>query len=85
LGVTGRPFRSRPDDEAGVALATAVFGDRYRRSLGPGAEAAETALELTYSAKLTDWLTVQPDLQWVLDPSGDPALRDAWVVGVRLT
>jgi carbohydrate-selective porin OprB len=32
-----------------------------------------------------DWLSVQPDLQYVRRPNGDPAIPSALVVGVRLS
>jgi porin len=47
--------------------------------------AAETGLELTYADKVCAHLTLQPDLQYVHRPSGDPAIRDALVVGLRST
>ncbi|MBA3810795.1 MAG: carbohydrate porin, partial [Caulobacteraceae bacterium] len=33
---------------------------------------------------LTDGLSLQPDLQYVIHPGGDPALGNALVVGLRL-
>ena len=32
-----------------------------------------------------DWLAVQPDLQYVYRPNGDPAIASALVIGVRLS
>jgi porin len=29
------------------------------------------------------WLTLQPDIQYIVNPSVDPELRDAFVIGVR--
>ena len=46
-------------------------------------------VELTYQAKLTPWWMLQPDLQYVIRPSGgvlndDGSIRpNAWVVGLR--
>lgn len=77
------PFRGRDDDALGIAVNRAMFGDRAR-ALG-GLEAAETTLELTYGAQITDWLGIQPDLQYVINPSGDPARRNAVVLGVSIT
>ena len=50
-------------------------------------------LELTYHAKITPWLTVQPDFQYVIHPGGNvpqpdnptQALKDAAVFGLRGT
>jgi porin len=44
----------------------------------------ETTVEITYRAPVTDWLTLQPDLQYVRQPGFDPGLEDAWVIGLRL-
>ena len=69
------------DDRLGVAVARASFGRPYRRATGAGR--AETVVELTYRAALTPWLTVQPDAQYVVDPGGDPGLRNALALGLR--
>jgi len=73
----------RSNDEAGIAFARADFSNNYR-SLNPGFKKAETAIELTYRAPLTDWLAVQPAFQYIMAPSGDPALRNAKVGLLRL-
>lgn len=63
----------RPQDEIGLAVARAANGAHYRalqESLpGLAPTAAETTLEATYLAQVSSWLAVQPDLQWVIDPS----------------
>lgn len=72
----------RPDDQAGFAIAHARFGSPARRVRGD-AERHETTLELTYSAQVTDWLRLQPDIQYVINPGGRPDLGNALVVGLR--
>lgn len=77
----------RADDRIGVSLAAARFGDRHRR-VGFGADVAgdrhELIVEATYLAALTPWLSIQPDLQYVINPGGDPRLGDALVLGMRV-
>ncbi len=76
----------RCEDRVGVAVAVAHLGNRVRR-VSPGEprpEEWEVALELTYQASINSWLSVQPDLQYVVHPGGDPKLEDAVVVGVRI-
>lgn len=34
---------------------------------------------------LTPWFTVQPDIQYILHPSGTSDIPDALVLGVQLT
>jgi len=72
----------RDHDLAGLAVMQAGFGTPYRDA--EGVLAHETAVELTYQAEIRPGLIVQPDVQYVVHPSGDPGLRDALVVGVRL-
>lgn len=73
---------SRPDDRFGLAVASARTGEPWTRAVG-GADGHETSIELTYSIKITDWLRVQPDVQWVLNPGVDPGLKNALVLGLR--
>jgi len=70
-------------DQAGFAVAAARIGDAAKLNLGLGD--SETTLEATYSYVLFDWLTVQPDVQYVLSPGADPAIDDALVVGSRIS
>jgi porin len=84
LGTTWTgPLPGRGEDVAGFAIAHARNGDDFRR-LNPGVERAETVLELSYLVAPTPWFTVQPDVQYVIDPGMDPGLDNALVVGVRL-
>ncbi len=77
----------RAKDEVGVSIARAGLGDgaRHQGALeGRRIGAAETNLETTYRYVVNDWLNVQPDLQYVIDPHGDVHIPDALVVGLRL-
>ncbi len=76
----------RPADRAGIAVARAIAGSPYRRSAaltGPVPERAETVFELTYRFGVAPWLTLQPDIQYTLDPGLDPALDNALSIGLR--
>lgn len=78
---------ARPDDALGVAIAHASNSRRYREFAargGAGVEQSETVLELTWRAPLADWLTIQPTLQYVMNPGTDPALANAWALGLRI-
>jgi porin len=81
LNVTGL-LPARPSDVFGVGIAQARNSGRFLDANPPQRE-AETALEFTYQLAPTSWLTVQPDLQYIVDPSTDPAIDDAVVVGMR--
>lgn len=78
----------RPEDRLGLAIAVARFGQSWRgaqRSLGARWARSEINVELTYRFALTSWLALQPNAQYVVNPSGDPALRDALAIGLRFT
>jgi porin len=78
---------SRPDDQWGVSIASARLGQDLRRSAdmaGAPIDRHETTVEMTYRAPLTDWLTLQPDLQYVFNPGADRSLDDALVIGLRV-
>src|SRR6266699_1094810 len=80
------PFSSRAQDALGLAVAAARNGSHYERAqTATGSPAAgETSVELTYLAQLGSWLSVQPDLQYVIHPGGTPATRNAVVPGLRV-
>ena len=69
----------------GLAVARAQLGRTARRAAAPARlDKHETIIELTYARAVTDWLTVQPDVQYIINPGWDPALGNALVGGVRL-
>jgi porin len=41
------------------------------------------AFEFTYQAQVTKWLTVQPDIQFIINPGGTHDLSNALVIGAR--
>lgn len=95
------PFTQRPDDTFGLAFAYLGISPAARDfsrelvSFGRATSAYagnETVFEATYQATVTSWLTLQPDLQFVLNPgAGVPggfanrSLANALIVGMRAT
>ena len=85
LSYTG-PFKGRDEDQVGLAIGVAEFGDPFRRSSALGGnplDAREVIIEATYRAPVAPWLTLQPDLQYVIGPGGRPAASNALIVGLR--
>ena len=76
------PFRSRPDDAAGLAISSALTGSRYRA--WHDATDAETAFEASYRLALSDRLNFQPTVQYVMNPGAAQGVDDALFVGLRL-
>ena len=92
----------RPDDSLGMAVGYTQISGRARQLDRDTAffsgetypvRDAETVIELTYQAPVTPWLSLQPDAQYVIHPSGgvpdpDDAVRligDEAVFGLRAT
>jgi len=74
------------DEALGLGVTSVQTGGPYRRTqaaLGARVGRHETTVELTYRAQVTPWLAVQPDVQYVINPGADPALKDALVAGLR--
>lgn len=65
----------RGDDVLGAGVAHLIFSDRLPN------QAAETAVELFYKARLTPRAVLQPDLQYIAHPGGRH--RDAFAFGLR--
>lgn len=71
-------------DALGLGLVYTLFSDDYlnaTRASGIPVTSSETVLELTYQVALAKWASLQPDLQYIIDPhfSG----RNALVLGLR--
>ena len=43
----------------------------------------EDIFEVTYQANIAPWLSVQPDLQYIIHPGGSSRYDDALVIGAR--
>lgn len=72
----------RDQDILSFGIASARNGGAYR-SANLGSDKNETVFELTYRAEILPYLVVQPDLQYIVNPSTDSSLKDAFVVGIR--
>lgn len=73
---------SRDDDTLSVGLAMAYFGNTAQTAI-PGLEQSERTFEINYRAPINSWLTLMPDMQYVLDPSGNPDLDNDVILYVR--
>ncbi|WP_197422060.1 MULTISPECIES: carbohydrate porin [unclassified Sphingomonas] len=83
-----RPIPGRADSQLSFGVNQAYLSHGYRRLLsadGVGSVPAETAFELTYSDRLAPWLSVQPDLQLIVNPAGERGRGAVLVAGLRTT
>lgn len=81
------PIKGRGQDQAGVAVVWSGSSSRAREALTLGGETIarnDWAFEATYALALTEWLTVQPSLQWFINPAYERG-RKALMGGLRFT
>jgi porin len=76
-------FPGRNQDQIGLAVATAFVSARARQEFE--STSAETAIELTYLAPITEFLSVQPNIQYVISPSANRQLSNALALGIRVS
>lgn len=76
----------RAEDQLGLAVAHAVNGGSFRDAMTLATvpvERAETNIELTYRAPVNSWLTLQADVQYVINPGTAGNVDNALAVGLR--
>ncbi|MGA7810124.1 carbohydrate porin [Bradyrhizobium sp.] len=85
LTVTGL-FASRPDDRFGVATGYAHAGaplQAIQLAQGAPITSYEQTFEMTYRAQLSDWLTVQPNIQYTIHPGYYGTLKNDFLFGLH--
>lgn len=84
-GIVGNGWvPSRSDSEIGLGLSQAHNDSKYLQSLGVAADRNEYSMELYYRDQLIKGISLQPDLQYVVNPGMDPAIGNATVIGMRM-
>ncbi len=74
----------READQAGLSVAHARNGNHYmlaQASTHP--RRAETTVEFSYLTRISKYVAVQPDIQYVVHPNTDATLADALVMQIR--
>jgi porin len=76
----------RPEDKIGFGVIYSDNGEAYSEASqnagGPGL-GGETTLELDYQYNPAPWLSIQPDAQYIIDPSGIQDRENILVLGLR--
>lgn len=83
-----RAIAGRPDSAISLGANQGTTTRAYQallRDQGARAAGAETAFEITYSDNVAPWLTLQPDLQLVVDRGGEAGARGLVVGTLRMT
>jgi porin len=63
---------------------TTSWGFAYGQFSNSLNETYEMVLELTHNFQLTPWLSIQPDLQYIIRPGGTGNISDAFVLGGQI-
>lgn len=73
----------RDEDTLSFGVAHGRNSTQFVREIGE-VDHSETAIELSYLAKVNGFISVMPDLQYVVNPGTTPSLDDALVASVRI-
>jgi len=76
----------RAEDQFGVGVSSVANGDDFMAvaaNEGEAIERRETILEVTYLAQVLPWLTIQPSLQYAINPETDPEIENHLAAGLR--
>jgi porin len=71
-------FSGRDNDVASAGVIWGTFSRYIPRTT------AETVIEANYEIALTHWLSITPDVQYVIRPSGSSAIKNALVLGTQV-
>ena len=75
------------NDQIGIALAAAHNNDKFRQELlktGLRTDRWEMALEFSYRVEVKDWFSIQPNMQYIMNPGFNSDLRNSIIAGARL-
>jgi porin len=79
-------FDARPADKIGVAMningASSNFS-QFQSIQGAPIGPSETSFEATYRAKINDYLTIQPDIQYILHPGYDSTIKNTVALAIH--
>lgn len=74
-------FEGRDDDVLGAGFAHGTFSDKASTTY---TDDYESAFEVYYNVRVTPWLAISPDVQYITNPGGDSTIDDAVVLGARV-
>ncbi|MFM8229889.1 MAG: carbohydrate porin, partial [Chthoniobacterales bacterium] len=73
------PIPGRDEDSVGIAFYWDQSSPQQASSLQGGNRGLEMVFEATYQVQLAPWFTVQPDVQYIVQPGGSTAIPHAFV------
>ena len=72
--------------QLGLAFAAAWLSENYHQTIltgGNESDKLELVVELVYRSQINKWMTVQPDVQYIVNPGYIPQNPDSIVLGLR--
>ena len=79
---------TQDNDTVGLAFCCAKTNSKWQRpspDVDFPANGSEMVLEATYQVELAPWMTLQPDIQYIINPGGQSSIDNALVIGCRAT
>ena len=74
-------------DQIGCAITAARMGNTFQKAMlkeGKAYDDWEIAAEISYRTQINETWSLQPDMQYIINPGFDPCLDDAVVIGMRI-
>lgn len=81
-------FDVRPRDRTGFAVTSGWFGSEYNGGLsaaGLPIKSHEAVIELNHMFLIGRGIGIQPDVQYIIRPTGTGSIADALAVGVKIS
>lgn len=85
-------FEGRDNDSIGIAVnsswisRTLIAAQNQANAIAPGStpvQSSETTIELNYRAQPTPWMSLMPNVQYVIQPNGLSSIGNALVIGFQ--
>ena len=76
-------FSARPKDGVGIAVAYDQNSQDFKNLYGGNLASYESVVEFTYRAKITDWLNVQPEVDYIGNPALAYPSKSAFAYGLH--
>ena len=78
------PFPGRDNDSAGLGFIWNQTSPQQASGLEGSNRGLEMIFEASYQWQISPWFSVQPDLQYILQPGGSTAVPNALVLGLSV-
>lgn len=77
-------FPKRDKDKLGIAFGYAVLHNNLIKHTSHEYSTSETVIEFTYKSTINSYFSIQPNLQYIINPSGLNTIKNAFICSIRL-